>query len=145
MACAVKGCRFSSMHVTMGHECGSCKMLGHGIQECRSVHRKKLLREMHASDVVGEPCTVLGCATPRLHVTQGHHCKHCGQRGSCSCKHVRCPLCRQVTTVDFQNPIYTGTACCVCLELGSSVVFRACRHACVCVSCARELSKVPTW
>jgi hypothetical protein len=34
MSCKVNNCRHKYMHVTSMHQCGSCKLFGHGQMEC---------------------------------------------------------------------------------------------------------------
>ena len=51
-----------------------------------------------------------------------------------------CPICRVKSDVDTSNTLFTGGACCVCLdESKKMVIFKECSHAQVCSDCVHRL------
>ena len=43
--CCVKYCRFQTMHVTAGHQCGKCGIFGHGQSECGNPDKLNTLKD----------------------------------------------------------------------------------------------------
>lgn len=154
--CFVRGCNYPTTHVTLGHKCGTCFAFGHGQMECGNEAQQRSLFFGFCDDVMPdhEKCRVAGCSAPEMHATCAHHCA-CGRRGGggpCCAVEVEetegsargvvmrtCPHCKQFGEVDLDFEVYTGSDCCVCYESRPLVVFRACRHAQVCVDCTRKL------
>ena len=79
--CRVHGCRFNSYHTTVFHQCGKCKMFGHGQVECNDSNKKNLLK-MCYNEVMPTRlyCTVTGCKKYSTHRTEGHVCCYCGKK-----------------------------------------------------------------
>lgn len=99
--CKVKGCRYSTLHVTSSHQCGKCKFLGHGQIECDDKKKKKHLETFHDDSFhVHDYCTEIGCTFPETHKTDGHCCLYCGKRDG----HMK--LCPSINTKTiFTNPL----------------------------------------
>ena len=89
MSCKVRGCRFSTTHVTSFHQCGTCRMFGHGQVECNDREAIKQLQN-HSHDVLTENlCQVENCTHKNKHTTSGHCCPYCGKRDNAHMK--QCP------------------------------------------------------
>ena len=156
MLCRVGGCRFADTHVTLGHRCGACGEYGHGQLECTDVEAKRRLTLRTEHMPLHMHCTVAGCRTAHTHSTSAHNCPHCiGRAGehtpTCPLGVVastptsqaskrRCPMCRSESYID-RDPltVYAAADCVVCMEGGPLIVFPACRHACMCVSCFENM------
>jgi len=78
--CKVAGCRFADTHVTQIHQCGKCKLFGHGRIECED-KRKKFLLQQYFSDTIPQQyrCTKPSCTYSESHTTIGHNCQYCGK------------------------------------------------------------------
>ena len=70
MQCTVKGCRYSTTHITAGHQCGKCHQYGHGRMDCNSSQIQ-----------ITKKCIVDGCRYSTCHDTQNHQCGNCHQYG----------------------------------------------------------------
>ena len=151
-SCKVSRCRFPNSHVTFGHVCGTCGMLGHGQMECRNEEKKRSLRERFSDDIITDSnlfCMVDGCPLYDLHCTSSHKCGHCSVQGGGGCSFCRrrmspptpqivektCPVCKKGGLVDLSFQVYTGGECCVCFTYGPCPVFLSCKHALVCKDC----------
>lgn len=141
MPCRVARCRYRETHVTSAHRCGTCGALGHGQIECGKESAIRVLAGMREEEMPPHMwCDVEGCPSPSSHSTSAHYCHTCGERGGmCACMNKRCPTCNAVGKVDASVRLFTGAACCVCMDEGPVVLFRACGHANVCQSCVERL------
>ena len=74
MYCKVKGCRFPSSHVTLGHQCGKCGNFGHGVSECGKLELvMNLLLNFGSHRLTPQfQCQHSGCKYKDLHTNQGH-------------------------------------------------------------------------
>lgn len=91
-----------------------------------------------------EYCRVDGCLQKYSHTTEAHVCNICNIRAqSCSCKNVlyniTCPTCKQITDIDLNFELYTGSQCIICMEDKKMIVFKECKHANTCIDCAKQL------
>jgi hypothetical protein len=88
--CKVKGCRFSSFHVTSRHECGTCKNLGHGKVECNNKNLQNILNQYNKDTInINDRCKYINCIDPETHKTDGHTCIYCHSAN----KHLKkCPI-----------------------------------------------------
>lgn len=81
--CRVYGCRFNSYHTTVFHQCGKCKMFGHGQVECDDLDKKNVLKSFYNERMPHYLfCTVTGCKKYDTHRTEGHCCCYCGKKSS---------------------------------------------------------------
>jgi hypothetical protein len=92
MYCKVQGCRFSNTHVTSFHQCGRCKMFGHGIMECNDYTKIEAL-DKYINDKIADThkCTKLICTKNDTHTTTGHCCRYCGSRNENVYHMKQCP------------------------------------------------------
>jgi hypothetical protein len=91
MSCKVYGCRHLNDHCTIMHQCGKCKLFGHGQRECGSLKLMDSL-EVYKSERFTDSnnhCKVINCDEPDTHTTNGHCCMYCGKRDEQHLK--RCP------------------------------------------------------
>lgn len=81
MYCKVKGCRYSTEHVTSHHQCGKCYMFGHGQMECSDENKIKELQK-HFEDKMNKEhqCKIRDCVRKETHSTMGHFCRYCGKK-----------------------------------------------------------------
>ena len=81
MYCKVKNCRYASEHTTSHHQCGNCRMFGHGKIECSDENKKKEL-EIYFYDKIHKEheCKIRDCIRKNTHSTQGHCCRYCGKK-----------------------------------------------------------------
>ena len=81
MYCKVKNCRYASEHTTSHHQCGNCRMFGHGKIECLDENKKKEL-EIYFNDKINKEheCKIRDCIRKNTHSTQGHCCRYCGKK-----------------------------------------------------------------
>lgn len=90
MLCKIKGCRYNYDHVTCMHQCGSCKLFGHGQTECGKLKLMNSLKQYFNERVsVKNKCTIKNCDAPDTHTVRGHCCIYCGLRNDTHLK--RCP------------------------------------------------------
>jgi hypothetical protein len=146
MWCKVLGCRFPDSHTTAGHKCGICGIFGHGQIECHSESRKSELIPFLRESLPNQfQCTVPGCISARNHKITAHECSVCHRFGH-QCSNIdtyiqrTCPTCKAVGDVDTSFTIF-GNTCVVCLDSEPCVIFKACRHANVCVKCVNQLPR----
>ena len=103
MSCKVNNCRHKYMHVTCMHQCGSCKLFGHGQMECGNNDLMNQLNKYHNERMQFHSfCNVPNCDAPDTHTTRGHCCIYCGLRDT----HMkRCP---KITGEYLTDPISVG-------------------------------------
>jgi hypothetical protein len=88
--CKVYGCRYKDTHITRIHQCGLCKMLGHGQKECGKLNLINSLKFFFNEYISFEnQCAIQNCDAPNTHTTHGHCCIYCGLRNNQHLK--RCP------------------------------------------------------
>jgi hypothetical protein len=157
--CKVKGCRFSSSHITQGHKCGKCNDYGHGMIECSN---PVLLSELYSNSMHDffpkyKYCNFGGCKQSKIHSSEGHHCEGCNERlysvntcPNCApnplhCENIEitCPLCKQNNTIlSTQKKVYgLSDNCVVCMNNNVEVFLPNCGHVCLCYSCVHLLKK----
>ena len=150
MPCNVHGCRFSDTHLTFYHQCGNCKIYGHGRYECLYDAAKLALYNnfMAPSQTISPSshCLIETCQFPWSHQQIAHHCSLCGGNGhdkTTSCEyiiHKKCPICNGYSNIDIKNTIFTDVDCAVCMDNSKKkVVFDECGHAQVCEGCVIQL------
>lgn len=166
MECYVKGCRYNSSHVTMGHQCGGCKEYGHGQHECGSNFLINQLHEEHGKDTLQyhKRCSIYKCRFNWSHSTSSHHCRKCnGNHGYSNCPHhpknkknknkqkekeiefkVECPICRKENNIyeDQKKVFGLGENCKICLDNPIQIFLPDCGHACLCLDCLKEINKL---
>jgi hypothetical protein len=104
MSCKVNNCRHKYTHVTSIHQCGSCKLFGHGQMECDNYELKNKLKKYHNERMIfNSYCNVINCDAPDTHTTQGHCCIYCGLRDKQHMK--RCP---KITKEYLTDPTSVG-------------------------------------
>lgn len=139
--CKVKGCRFSTTHVTRGHRCGRCGAFGHGQLECRdSDARSQLFMETIMDRMpIHLWCSIGSCPCPSTHSSESHYCTTCQSRGVCNCnpRRILCPTCRTNST--YGREIFTQNECIICCEVKPMVLFETCKHAIICKACADQI------
>ena len=103
MICKVNNCRHKYTHVTSMHQCGSCKLFGHGQMECNNHNLMNELKKYHKERMeIHSYCNIPGCDAPDTHTTRGHCCIYCGLRD----KHMkRCP---KITGEYLTDPLSIG-------------------------------------
>ena len=150
MVCKVRGCRFSSTHLTLYHKCGNCNKYGHGRYECLYENNKRALLTNFLCSSQTIPielhCQIETCTLPWTHHRIAHHCSLCGGNGhdmTTECGHIvnkKCPICTMYSDINIKNTIYTDTDCAICMDNSNKkVVFEACGHAQVCNDCVVQL------
>jgi hypothetical protein len=104
MFCKVNGCRHNFSHVTCMHQCGSCKLFGHGQTECGKKHLMDSLKQYWDECIeLSDCCKTPNCDEPNTHNTSGHCCIYCGTRNQ---KHLkRCP---KITGEYLTDPTSVG-------------------------------------
>ena len=132
-------------HITTAHRCGTCGTFGHGQVECgKHDNIQALFRMIQSQDCMNTPCTISGCTWSWSHTTEAHHCTQCGRRGGCDCNvhvetKIKYPHCNLSCTFD-DSLVFTGNQCTICFEDGPVVIFKPCKHANVCKSCAHIIA-----
>ena len=107
MYCKVRGCRYEHEHITSHHQCGKCKLFGHGRLECSDENKKKEL-EIYFEDKMKfeQRCKIRDCIRKETHTTLGHCCRYCGTRD----KHLKqCPNNPINPTEILYDPTSIGT------------------------------------
>ena len=150
--CKVAGCRFPFSHTSLGHQCGSCNVLGHGVRECRSTNmRNNLINNVDYNIKLPHnlQCTNSLCLKKEYHTNDAHHCSICDLRHNESeCNmfsdnvkvSLKCPLCRTDNELHLSDPKAVSTdKCSICLEELSDIEFPNCGHVCVCSNCLVQL------
>ena len=80
--CRVKGCQYSSTHVTVAHKCGKCGLFGHGKIECSNPEAIKVLGSYYMDKIPkNKKCKIGGCKYKDRHTTEGHVCHYCDKLG----------------------------------------------------------------
>ena len=80
--CRVKGCQYSSTHVTVAHKCGNCGGYGHGKIECSNPEAIKVLGCYYMEKISkNKKCKIGGCKYKDRHTTEGHVCHYCDKLG----------------------------------------------------------------
>ena len=80
--CKVKGCKYSSTHVTVAHKCGNCGLFGHGKNECNDLEAIKVLGSYYMDKIPkNKKCKIGGCKYKDRHTTEGHTCHYCDKLG----------------------------------------------------------------
>ena len=79
MSCKVIGCSYNEDHTTERHCCGTCKMNGHGQNECGNQNSINKLKE-YKNDRIYNWCEIEGCIDSHTHTTNGHSCLYCCTR-----------------------------------------------------------------
>ncbi len=104
MNCKVKGCRHNDTHVTYIHQCGKCKLFGHGQIECGKHNLMNQLKHYWSERMpFYNRCKIDKCDAPDTHTTDGHCCIYCGLRDN---KHLkRCP---KITKEYLTDPTSIG-------------------------------------
>ena len=71
--CKVKNCSNNTEHTTLGHKCGICGTLGHGMYECFTA-KAKINLMLYFDDTLQEfkQCTVADCKSACYHTTHTH-------------------------------------------------------------------------
>ena len=145
-SCKVERCRFSSSHVTLGHQCGICAMFGHGILECGQMSMIQDLSDKYGSDIMSDSdkCKIQDCPSPQYHSSASHVCDNCGTRGMSDCCNrsiiqKKCPSCKKDGNIIISDLVFTSGDCIICFDKTPMVVFQPCRHANVCLPCARRI------
>ena len=150
--CRVHHCPSPHTHLTSAHVCTKCWRAGHGFGECgpglrQRIRRERLVRgSLFASLPSALHCDVAGCSTSETHTTAAHFCGRClswGGRCSWPCvqsvilrpQKVICPICRAKCLPVFDQPLFTGSACCVCMAESKLFALTPCGHAQTCEAC----------
>ena len=107
MSCKAKNCRFSLEHLTEMHQCGRCKMFGHGLNECQE---QKIIDNLkiyygESFDIISQ-CKINLCKNPHTHTTKGHCCLYCGTRTNYHMK--KCPSLGISDTSFLTDPLSVG-------------------------------------
>jgi hypothetical protein len=80
--CKVRGCQYSSTHVTVAHKCGKCGLFGHGKIECHNPEAIKILGNFYLDKIPKDKkCKISGCKYKDRHTTEGHVCHYCDKLG----------------------------------------------------------------
>ena len=162
--CNVQNCRYSQLHTTVAHRCGSCQQYGHGRLECNNQQLKDTLRQYIGDQMPNDLwCTYGACSYPWSHSVESHHCYICGERTSHSasscptrmsasyshhseneatrqgCITKTCPLCRVYSDINITFTVFTDAPCVICLADGPKVIFSGCTHAVICRDCVLKL------
>ena len=166
--CQVIDCRFSSTHVTKGHQCGICKKFGHGQLECGNLTLIKDLK-IYDNDNLPEHlrCKRPYCVYPSLHTTSAHKCVLCnGFHSKYNCPtspdfikrkadeslaysnkinsteyKLKCPTCKKENTISTEkNTAYSLDSECIICCTEKVNVFFPCGHVNVCWECVKKMS-----
>ena len=154
--CRAQHCTSPHTHLTSAHVCTRCWKLGHGREECgpgirQRIRRDRLLRQRVAGSLAAEVrCAVPNCSAPETHTTASHFCGRClSWGGNClwPCvqsalrrpQEVICPICRASSIPVFDQPLFTGKECCVCMAESRLLALTPCGHAQTCEACILEM------
>ena len=146
--CMVKGCRFSTTHVTRYHRCGTCGMSGHGQMECQNPTLRLLLTSFLEQEYSTDRCTDPCCSDPKSHHTSSHCCQLCQQRHLTNDCHQKinyqiavCPFCRETNFIKNDQPKVLGIEdkCLICEDNHVEVFFPQCGHTKICQECLNQL------
>lgn len=162
MSCKVNECRFSDSHVTNGHQCGTCKQLGHGQLECADEEAKQALYEATKDDElkVADRCKSIDCKTPKYHKNHAHFCSKCKsfhilqlcpqynkkkKSSTVSILYsVSCPNCRIISIITTANEpalhIHTDAQCSICADREVNICL-PCKCAKICNTCLDSIKK----
>jgi len=147
--CKVNKCRFPISHVTSYHQCGTCKIRGHGVTECNNVNKIKYLKNLYFNDElpVLEHCLFGGCQNPSTHTTDSHTCGICQERlhsvSTCPTNiketNITCPTCRKINKSKFRS-FGSENKCVICFE-EAQIFLPECGHSCLCLKCSKTIDK----
>lgn len=168
--CLCDGCNHADTHLTEYHYCSICQTYGHGSLECvyPSMIAELAYRAISNKIVISHhsQCNVPNCTQPTTHITDGHWCEACGKFGNHICNRlmilmmpqqshsplqiikdsfiIRCPMCRDHSTVFRQQkvPIGINTEPCIACTSKKASVLLQCGHIVVCMDCAIECAKM---
>lgn len=160
MLCQCVGCPHPTTHLSRAHLCGKCNRRGHGEHECGSGLRARIKRYELSRKSAGvlppeRHCSIPGCPDPSSHESCSHHCPRCLTTAA-QCQYpcvdsrvipkpprtvsgVKCPICRQISTVHLKPHLITGLPCTICRDRTKLCPFYPCGHVVVCSSCVLKI------
>lgn len=149
--CKVKNCRYPQSHVTFAHQCGSCKLNGHGIVECGNYNDINSLKYYYHEVLPYEDyCLFGGCPESNKHTTESHTCLKCYGRlhslSTCPTNikslkecNISCPKCRKINKNVFKS-YGSDNKCIVCFE-DAQIFLPECGHECLCLTCSNKIDQ----
>lgn len=150
--CTIAGCATRITHTNSSHHCRTCNERGtHSMVNCPSRTRERSrfydrmndLAQDHentASSPVSSAATVPVTVPAPEPEPQSSSATFDSVFPLPPIIKKECPICRVKSDVDTSNTLFTGGACCVCLdESKKMVIFKDCSHAQVCSDCVHRL------
>jgi hypothetical protein len=154
--CTIAGCATRITHTNSSHHCRTCNERGtHSMVNCPSRTRERSRFYDRMNDLAADyentassPVSSAAAVPVTVHVNVPAPEPE-PQSSSPTFDSVfplppiikkECPICRVKSDVDTRTTLFTGGACCVCLdESKKMVIFKDCSHAQVCSDCVHRL------
>jgi hypothetical protein len=151
--CTIAGCATRITHTNSSHHCRTCNERGtHSMVNCPSRTRERSRFYDRMNDLAQDHENTASSPASSAAVPAAVPAPEPEpQSSSATFDSVfplppiikkECPICRVKSDVDTGNTLFTGGACCVCLdESKKMVIFKGCSHAQVCSDCIHRLVK----
>lgn len=155
--CKVNNCRFKFSHTTKSHNCGKCKLYGHGIIECNNINLINNLKKFYSDKInENEECKFGGCIYKKYHNINSHQCNYCygrlhsqstcpllinKQKNNIEYYNIICPICKTTNNINKnQSKLYgNNDNCVICMDNNIEIFFPNCGHACICLNCCNKI------